>query len=117
MPNIIWLKDGRLVQTELNDRFSVIEEIVPGFVYDLADTLKSTLTILNLSERDGGSYLCRAVNGFRSAAVLQQPYHLTIPHGKNQGLNKHTTMIVVCTLVFIMASSVEVPQLFYYFVH
>ena len=81
IPGIQWLMEGHIIQTEENDRFQVIEEVVFDPVYNLAETLRSTLKIDNVTERDSGMYLCRASNDVGTDPILQEPYLLNVPDG------------------------------------
>ena len=89
IPNIQWFKDGRLLQTELNDRLFVTEEVVLDRVYNLAETARSTLTLFELNSVDSGEYTCRAYNEIGLVAVLREPYSLIVPRGKLYNLSFH----------------------------
>jgi len=82
LPDIVWLRNGQFLQTNLNDRFQLVVETVASTRSDIDDARRSTLTISNLTSSDSGSYLCRASNGFSRPAVLQ-PYYLLV----NQGMH------------------------------
>ena len=75
--SIIWLKNNRLLQTEQNDRFNVVEEEVTPFQPYILSARRSTLVITDLRTRDGGIYSCSASNGI-GTAVLPRAYGLTV---------------------------------------
>lgn len=75
--SVVWLKDGRLLQTELNDRFRVVEEDATPFSPYILSARRSTLTISNLTTSDGGRYSCSASNDV-GIAVLTPAYELTV---------------------------------------
>ena len=80
-PSILWLRDGIALQTSLNVRFEVMEEVVPGIRVDIPFALKSTLTIWGLTNADTGEYSCRASNKIGMAVVLLEPYQVVVIPG------------------------------------
>ena len=82
LPDIVWLRNGRYLQTSLNDKFRLVVETIASIRSDIDDARRSTLTIFNLTSSDSGSYLCRASNGFSRPAVLE-PYYLVVNQGKH----------------------------------
>ena len=78
-PTILWLRNGTLLQASLNPRLSVSgETLSSGLRPNIAESRRSTLTISDLSERDSGSYSCRASNQVGMTAELREPYRLTV---------------------------------------
>ena len=71
LPDIVWLRNGLFIETTLNDKFQLVVETVASIHSDIDDAKRSTLTILNLTSSDSGSYLCRASNGFGRPAVFR----------------------------------------------
>ena len=80
--DIVWLRNGQFLQTRLNNRFQILEESVPSIRVDVLYAKRSILTIVDLTGGDSGLYSCKASNGFSSAALLQQPYQLSITSSK-----------------------------------
>ena len=109
IPSIQWLKDGCLLQTELNDRFFITEEVVSDHVYNLAETTRSTLTLFELNSVDSGVYTCQVYNGIGLVAVLEEPYSFMIPRGKlyyELGIIITTTSdMFICLLLYISTHS------------
>ena len=80
LPDIVWLRNGRFLQTSFNDKFRLVVETITSIRSDIDDARRSTLTIFNLTSSDSGSYLCRASNGFGRPAVFNALF-LTVISG------------------------------------
>lgn len=79
-PNILWLKDGQLLQTGLSERFNLQESVgQTGQEREgITESRTTTLTIVNVTPRDNGRYKCQAVNQYGNSATLSQSYNLTV---------------------------------------
>ena len=80
IPRIVWIANSHLVDTFLNDRYSLREEIFEGVYHrlDVPDAICSQLNITILNERDSGDYVCRAEIDLGQPAILLQPFTLNI---------------------------------------
>ena len=81
IPSITWFKDGCRVQTTLNRRFDISENLVSGFQPHLPRARRSVLTLSELREEDAGNYFCGVSNEV-DTAILAEPYTLIISRGK-----------------------------------
>ena len=100
--SIVWLKNNRLLQTEQNDRFKVVEEEVPPFQPYILSARRSTLVVTDLRTSDGGTYSCSASNGI-GTAVLPQAYGLTVTEpgiDLFMYMNRASLMTAVCSVWF-----------------
>ena len=84
IPRIVWIANGRLVDTSLNDRYTQKEEVFED-VYqrpEVPNAIRSSLNITMLNERDSGDYVCRAEIALGQPAILPQPFTLNITKSK-----------------------------------
>ena len=80
LPSIVWTFNGTLLQTTLNPRLNLHQQLLPGepFRTHIPQALRSTLTIGNLLHSDSGNYRCRGDNGAGQPAVLTPSFRLTV---------------------------------------
>jgi len=81
LPTMVWIRDNQFLQTELSNRFQVVEETVQSVRSDVQYARRSILTLSNLTVTDSGFYTCRASNGYRVPSFLTQPYQLIVRPG------------------------------------
>ena len=86
LPSIIWIFSGTLLQTSLNPRFNLDQQLLSGepFRTRIPQALRSNLTISNLRPSDSGNYSCRGDNGVGQPAVLMQSFRLTVNRGERK---------------------------------
>jgi len=78
----LWLRDNSALLIDLDSRLTVSTEIISSGVRpDIAESIRSILTISNLNEDDSGGYSCKASSSVGMDAVLQSPYQLTVTRG------------------------------------
>ena len=69
-PNIVWLLNGIVVNTELRDRYHAASTVVgSSFRMGVPQATRSGLTVRDIHLSDAGEYSCRA-----DPAVIGQPH-------------------------------------------
>ena len=87
-PKILWIRDGAVIDPNLQSRLSVSSTTIPAFRTDIRGHFglewgsNSTLTITALTEADSGSYSCVTSNIEQVRPTRQNPpYQLTVKRG------------------------------------
>ena len=81
LPTMVWIRNNQFLQTELSDRFQVVEETVESVRSDVDYAMRSILTVNDLTVTDSGFYVCRASNGYNTPSFLTEPYQLRVSAG------------------------------------
>ena len=78
-PSVTWFRNGVLVLTDIEDKFTISEQILPsGLQLGVPESVSSTLTILNLTAGDAAEYRCRANNDIGLATLQDDSFDLSI---------------------------------------
>ena len=80
--NLRWFRNGTLINTDLFQRFDILESEVTGIRMNISSDirgLRSTLIINDLlASIDNGFYNCRASNDVGLPATLSAPFQLDV---------------------------------------